>query len=122
MDISAPNRIIAKGISMKTRWLWLLCTLSPTLILTPTLALAENDHDNDHNLAWELKQAGDILPLEKILEKAQRLHSGNVLEVELERKKLRYIYEIETVDTKGSVWEMRFDAKTAELLNSNNKK
>ncbi len=103
---------------MKSRWLWLLCIVSPTLLLVPKLALAENDHD----LARELKQAGDILSLEKILEKAQQLHPGHVLEVELERKELRYIYEIETVDTKGNVWEMQFDAKTAELLNSNKEK
>ena len=107
---------------MKTGWLWLFCILYPTWVLTPTLALAENDHDNDHDLARELKQAGDILPLEKILEKAQQLHAGHVLEVELERAKRRYIYEIETVDTRGNVWEMHFDAKTAELLNANNKK
>ncbi|VAX13171.1 hypothetical protein MNBD_GAMMA24-1931 [hydrothermal vent metagenome] len=103
---------------MKSRWLWLLCIFSSTLILAPKLALADNDHD----LALELKQAGDILPLEKILDKAQQLHPGHVLEVELEKKKLRYIYEIETVDTKGNVWEMRFDARTAKLLNTNQEK
>ncbi len=104
---------------MKRKWLWLLYFFSPPLlVLAPQLALADNDHD----LALELKQAGDILPLEKILGKAQRLHPGHVLEVELEKKKQRYIYEIETVDTKGNVWEMRFDAKTAELLNANQEK
>ncbi len=88
------------------------------LAVTPGLMLA----DNDHNLARELKQAGDILPLEQILEKVEQLHPGHVLEVELEKKNRRYIYEIETVDKKGSVWEMLFDAKTGELLKSKQEK
>ncbi len=91
---------------------WLLC------LLLPALALADNDHD----LARELKQAGDILPLEHILEKVQRLHPGHVLEVELEKEEQRYIYEIETVDKKGNVWEMQFDAKTGVLLKTKKEK
>ncbi len=103
---------------MKRNWLWLLCFFSPCLILIPTLTRADSDHD----LALELKQSGDIMSLEKILDKAQQLHPGHVLEVELEKKKGRYIYEIETVDSKGNVWEMLFEAKTAKLLNTNKEK
>jgi len=101
---------------MKTALLLLLCAL-PT-VLTPGLAQA----DSDHELARELKQAGNILALEQILDKVQQLHPGHVLEVELEKKQQRYIYEIETVDTKGNVWEMQFDAKTGELLKSKKEK
>ncbi len=101
---------------MKIALLLLFCTL-PT-VLTPGLAQA----DSDHELARELKQAGNILALEQILDKVQQLHPGHVLEVELEKKQQRYIYEIETVDTKGNVWEMQFDAKTGELLKSKKEK
>jgi len=101
---------------MKTIWLLLLCVLP--IVLTSKLVLA----DSDHELARELKQAGDILALEQILEKAQQLHPGHVLEVELEKEQHRYIYEIETVDTKGNVWEMQYDAKTGELLKSKKEK
>ncbi|VAX09645.1 hypothetical protein MNBD_GAMMA25-2394 [hydrothermal vent metagenome] len=87
-------------------------------LLSTGLLLADNDHD----LARELKQAGDILPLEKILKKVEKLHPGHVLEVELEKEDQRYTYEIETVDKNGSVWEMQFDAKTGELLNSKKEK
>ncbi len=107
-----------KNINMKSRWFRLFWTLSSMLVLVPVLTLADNDHD----LARELKQAGDILPLEQVLEKVQQLHPGHVLEVELEKEEQRYIYEIETVDKKGSVWEMQFDAKTGELLNSKKEK
>ncbi len=103
---------------MKTVWLLLLLLCAPASGLIPQLALA----DSDHELARELKQSGDILPLEQILDKVQQLHPGHVLEVELEKEQQHYIYEIETVDTKGNVWEMQFNAKTGELLKSKKEK
>jgi uncharacterized membrane protein YkoI len=53
--------------------------------------------------------------LEKILEKSQQ-KIGRILEVELERSQSGYIYEIEFVDKKGVVLEMKFDAATGRLL------
>jgi len=115
LKIKPFDKLRANGINHsvpKLKAIWLL------FVLCPLLALADNDHD----LARELKQAGDILPLEHILEKVQRLHPGHVLEVELEKQNQRYVYEIETVDKKGSVWEMQFDAKTGVLLNTEKEK
>ncbi len=70
----------------------------------------------DHDDAKRLKEAGDIQPLEQILAKAQTERPGRVIETELERKGERYVYEIEIVDNDGIVWELRFDAKSGELL------
>ena len=74
--------------------------------------------DSDHNAARRLQQAGAILPLETIIERAQAVHPGRIIEVELEEKHGRYIYEIESVDKKGQVQEMKFDAKSGKLLSS----
>lgn len=74
--------------------------------------------DSDHDRARQLQQAGDILPLEKILENAQATHPGRIIEVELEKEHGRYIYEIESVDESGHVREMKFDARTGALLSS----
>ncbi len=74
--------------------------------------------DSDHDEARRLQQAGDILPLEKILERAQAVHPGRIIEVELEEKHGRYIYEIESLGNDGQVQEMKFDAKNGELLSS----
>jgi uncharacterized membrane protein YkoI len=71
---------------------------------------------SDHDDAKRLKEAGDIQPLEQILAKARAEKPGRVLETELERKGERYIYEIEIVDNDGVVWELKFDAKSGELL------
>lgn len=69
-----------------------------------------------HHRAKRLKDAGDILPLEKILEKAKRRYPGRVLETELEERKGRFIYELEILDQDGVVQELRFDARTGKLL------
>lgn len=75
--------------------------------------------DDDHDVAKRLKDAGDIQPLEQIIAKAQAAHpGGRVLETELDRKHDRFVYEVEIADDKGVVWELKYDAKTGELLKS----
>ncbi len=72
--------------------------------------------DDDYLEARDLVRAGTILPLERILERAQGEHPGRVLEVELEAKHDRYVYEIELLDVEGRVWELYYDASTGEFL------
>ena len=79
-----------------------------------TSSLADNE--TDHDEALRLKTEGEILPLEAILEKAKIIRVGKVLEAELEKKNGGYIYEIEIIADDGSIWELKFDAKTATLL------
>ena len=70
----------------------------------------------EHDVVRAIKQRGDILALEQILRDARAPHAGRVLESELEQKDGRYIYEVELVDDQGRVWEMKFDARTGEIL------
>lgn len=72
--------------------------------------------DGDQENARRLVNEGIILPLERIAESARRLHPGRILEVELEKKQGRYLYEIEIITDRGEVWEMKFDAVTGEIL------
>ena len=72
--------------------------------------------DDDHEQARRLREAGDILPLETILQRAQAHHPGRVLEVELESEHGRHVYEIEILDAQGVVQELYFDAHSGELL------
>ena len=68
-----------------------------------------------HDQARALREAGEILPLQEILQHLDP-PGQRVLEVELERKGDRYVYEMETVDEAGQVWELYFDARSGELL------
>ncbi|MCS3904578.1 putative membrane protein YkoI [Methylohalomonas lacus] len=76
------------------------------------LLLAELDINN----VMELKQSGEILPLESILGRVRELQPGRVIEIELEDDDGRYIYEMEVVDDSGVVWDIDVDARTGELL------
>ncbi len=80
------------------------------------LAAAPGVADEDHEAARRLKQAGEILPLEQVLDKAGATHPGRVLEVELEREKGRYIYELEVLTDENIVWELKYDARSGALI------
>lgn len=81
-----------------------------------TIPFAGIAKDIDQDDARALKQQGVILPLEQILQAAQHIHPGRVIEVELEQKRNLYIYEVEIADSNGQVWEMKFNASDATLL------
>lgn len=93
------------------------------LCLQAWLVYADDEHDHgddhsyDHNRAKHLVESGEIVPLENILDNARKYHPGKVLEVELETKQDKLVYEIEILDTQGSVWEIMFDAHSGKLLN-----
>lgn len=72
--------------------------------------------DSDHVAARRLREAGEIMPLEKIVERARAEKPGDILESELKQKGGRYIYEIEILDAGGRVWELRLDARSGELI------
>jgi len=72
--------------------------------------------DDDHLKAKRLLKSGDIVSIEQILTKVRQSYQGRVLEVDLEEKDGRYLYEIELVDSKGEVSKFYFDAKTGEEI------
>jgi len=72
--------------------------------------------DDDHIRARELSQRGEILSLERISDLAKAVHPGKLIDIDLERKRELWIYEVELLDDRGRVWEMKFDARNGELL------
>jgi uncharacterized membrane protein YkoI len=82
------------------------------------------DHDEEqdghevreHAAVRSMSGQGDILPLQQILENARQLHAGRALEIELEEGGDGMVYEVEILDANGEVWEMKFDARSGELL------
>lgn len=71
---------------------------------------------DDHERAKRLKEAGDILPLQEVVEKTVREHPGRILEVELDEQDNKFIYKLEILDEKGILWKLKIDARTGELL------
>jgi uncharacterized membrane protein YkoI len=95
---------------MKKRSLSVAITL--LLLLVGNTAYGSNDHES----ARRLSESGEILPLETILQRVQQHQTGRVLEVEFEEDRGQYIYEVEVLNSKGVVWEMKLDARTGELI------
>jgi uncharacterized membrane protein YkoI len=80
--------------------------------LLPVFASADEGHEQ----ARRLKEAGEILPLQQIIKKAQAEHPGRVIEVELGNEDGQHVYEVELLDTNGEVWELLLDAATGKLI------
>jgi len=64
----------------------------------------------------KLREAGDIIPLETLLQDIRQNYPGRIIEIELDEEHNRYVYELEIVDDEGIVWELYLDAGTGELL------
>lgn len=93
-------------------------TLLPVaLVMLMTIASAETAFaDISHEKAKKLRDVGAILPLDEIVRAAIKRKNGRVIEAELEKKRGRYVYEIEILDKNGIVWELYFDAKSGKFL------
>lgn len=110
------------------------------LALVPTSARA--GRQGDHDRARAAVQAGEVLPLPTLLERLQRTHPGQVLELELEREHERdsrgdpgrdsardaarerdragqpgrWIYEVKLLRADGQLLKLEVDAATAQVL------
>ncbi|MGA0612887.1 PepSY domain-containing protein [Caldimonas sp. KR1-144] len=80
------------------------------------LAAAHAGERDDHERALAALRAGEVLPLPVLLERVQRSHPGQVLEVELEREDGRWIYELKLLEAGGRVRKLEVDARTAQVL------
>lgn len=97
------------SFSARLRFIGFLLVLG--VIASPAFA-----KDVSHFEARMLRESGEILPLETIIEKAKNYRNGEVIDTELEREKSMLIYEIEILDDQGRVWELEFDATNGNLL------
>ena len=87
-------------------------TTKAALAAPPAGASGKDDHDR----ARQAVQAGQVLPLPTVLERLQREVPGQVLEVELEQERERWIYEIKLLTPAGQLTKVKLDARTAEVL------
>jgi uncharacterized membrane protein YkoI len=87
--------------------------LISAMLLSPPL-WADDDEMEDFERARQLVSEGVILPLDTIL--SQINSGGKLLEVELERKHDRWIYELELLQQDGTVFKAKYDAQSGQLL------
>ena len=91
-----------------------LGTLLGVCITTASLA------DEDHDRARKALEAGEVLPLRAILERVERDHPGQVIDVDLEKEHKdeiqRWIYEIKLVRPGGALVKLKINARDGTLL------
>jgi uncharacterized membrane protein YkoI len=85
------------------------------LLLRP--AAVPRAEEDDHDLARRALEAGETVPLDQILQQVQQRYAGTVVELELERKERRWVYEVELIAPDGRLLRLWLDAKSGELLN-----
>jgi len=87
------------------------------LFLSVVLALPGLARDpGDHDRARQALEAGEILPLKTVLEIVNRDTPGQVMEVELERKNERWMYEIKLLRPGGSLVKLQVNASDGTII------
>ena len=90
--------------------------LAPLLLLALAFAGAPARADSDQDRARAAVLAGQVLPLGTVLERLAREHPGQVLKVELESERGRWIYEVRLLQSGGRLTQFHIDAATGETL------
>lgn len=74
------------------------------------------DDEHDHDRARRAVEAGEVLPLDKIMEGIERDYPGQIMEVELEQKRDRWVYEIKVLQTGGILVKLKIDGRTGNVI------
>lgn len=72
----------------------------------------------DQERARAALAAGEIRPLAGILAEVERRYVGRVIEVELERRDERWVYELKLLPPSGRLFQLHIDAATGALIRS----
>lgn len=87
------------------------------VLLFAAVAFTATARDIGQDEALRLRQNGDIMALERLLDIALSLYPGaRLLEAELEEDDDIYIYDVELITPKGVVREIEIDARTGRIL------
>ena len=97
----------------KLRW---LCGPFQAGLLACALGLGAAVQADDHDLARQALESGQVLPLATVLGKLAREVPGQVLKVEFEREDGRFIYEIRLLQNDGRVAKLKVDAVDGRVL------
>ncbi|MCC6610386.1 MAG: PepSY domain-containing protein [Burkholderiales bacterium] len=100
-------------------WLMASAALAAALIFAvPGSGVSWAGDASDHERARQALEAGEILPLRTILERVERDNPGQVMEVELERSRGAWIYEVKLLRKDGALVKLKVDARDGKVLGS----
>ncbi|MCA6216875.1 PepSY domain-containing protein [Ideonella sp. B7] len=102
-------------MSPSRRLLALLSVASAVAIPGAMLHAREPGHD-DHELARQALERGQVLPLRTVLERVEREYQGQVLKVEFEHDDGHFIYEIRLLQRDDRMVKLKVDAVDGRVL------
>ena len=94
----------------------LIAALLAALLASAGGVVHAEDDRADHDRARAALAAGEVLPLATVLERVSRTDPGQVLSVELEHKRGRWVYELKLLRPGGTLARLDVDARTAAVL------
>ena len=106
------RRAGASSLMSKTRRAFIMLGLAAALL--PSAALPDRERDSDR--ARRALERGEALALAEILTRVRSDLGGEVVGVEFERRRERWVYEFKVIDPAGRLWEVYVDAATAAIL------
>jgi hypothetical protein len=115
---SGPTRLVRLAVRLCVGTRTPVVALAALLTVLPAGASDARDHER----ARAAVQAGEVLPLPVLLERLQRTHPGQVLELELEREHGRWIYEVKLLQPGGQLLKLELDAGTGQVLEARRRK
>jgi uncharacterized membrane protein YkoI len=87
------------------------------LIFSLVLALPSHaEEPGDHDRARRALEAGEILPLKTVLERVGLDTPGQVMEIEMERRGARWVYEIKILRPGGALVKLVVDASDGTIV------
>ena len=89
----------------------LLSALIP--IVAPSLAHGDDPERRDE--VRRAVEAGEVLPLAKILERVRGKVPGDIAGIEINREDGRWQYEFRVIERSGRVLEVHVDARTGDI-------
>ena len=92
-----------------------------SLVMLMTLALPGSGvsfaaDKPDHDRARQAVEAGDVLPLRTILDRVEREYPGQVMEVDLDREKGEWVYEIKLLRKGGVLMKLKIQARDGIII------
>ncbi len=91
-------------------------TIPVLLLACLALAAPARADDRDHDRARIAREAGEVVPLERLLAEVARTEPGKVIDVDLERGHGRYVYEVKLLAPDGRRRKILYDARTLERV------
>lgn len=90
--------------------------LTLLLVAAGVFQPAQASDRDEVDRVWAAVQAGDLLPLDQVLERLRRSHPGQVLAIELERDDGRWVYEVKVLQPGGRLLKLELDGRSGSVL------